>query len=96
MRVYDGEAQETDAEYTRGTTMAISTHPSDARYYSSRAAARAARRHGERVIRLGSFQGGSFGCYPRMLDTGRYVGQYAGPGGLGQIPPVTVWMVTSR
>jgi hypothetical protein len=76
--------------------MAISTHPADARYFSSRSAARRAAGRGDRVIRLGAFQGGSFGCYPRILANGRYVGQRSGPGGYGPIPAITVWMVTAR
>lgn len=76
--------------------MAISTHPADARYFASRAAARENCRPGERVIRLGVFQGGSFGCYPPMKGNGLYIGQRVGPGGSGPIPSVTVWMVTAR
>jgi hypothetical protein len=65
-------------------------------HFPSRQEAREyAREHGGRVIRLGVFQGGSFGCYPRLTGTGRYVGQLVGPGGLGPIPEVTVWRVES-
>lgn len=76
--------------------MAVSSHPADARYYASRAAARRAAGRGDRVIRLGTFAGGSFGCYPPVTSTGRYVGQLVGPGGYGPVPHVTVWMVTAR
>lgn len=74
----------------------ISTHPTDARYFASRAAARSAKRSNERVIRLGSFAGGSFGCYPPIKENGLYVGQRVGPGGSGPIPSVVVWMTTAR
>ena len=74
----------------------ITTHPTDARYFASRAAAVAARRHGEKVIRLGRFAGGSFDCYPPQLANGRYRGQLVGPGGLGPIPSVVVWMTTAE
>lgn len=73
----------------------LTSHPADARYFPSRAQAKAARKPGERIVRLGSFAGGSFGCYPKQLSNGRYVGQASGPGGLGPIPGVTVWMVTA-
>lgn len=76
--------------------MAISTHPTDARYFGSRRLAREARRSGETVIRLGTFAGGSFGVYPRQKDNGLYVGQRVGPGGSGPVPHVTVWMTTAR
>ena len=76
--------------------MAISTHPVDAQYFASRSAAKAAAGRTRKVVRLGTFQGGSFGCYPRQLENGRYVGQHVGPGGYGPIPCVTVWMVTAK
>lgn len=74
----------------------LTSHPTDARYFASRSAARANCGRGERVIRLGSFSGGSFGCYPKQLENGRYVGQVIGPGGFGPIPSVVVWMVTAK
>jgi hypothetical protein len=65
-------------------------------YFSSRAEAREfAHQNGGRVERLGTFEGGSFGCYPRVTQTGRYVGQRIGPGGLGPIPRVTIWRMTT-
>lgn len=74
----------------------ISTHPTDARYFSSREQARAAASSDEKTIRLGWFQGGSFGCYPKMRHNGLYVGQRVGAGGSGPIPSVCVWMVTAK
>lgn len=74
----------------------ISTHPSDARYFASRQEAREARHQGERVVRLGTFAGGSFGCFPRQKANGLYVGQLTGPGGAGPIPSVVVWMTTAE
>jgi hypothetical protein len=74
----------------------ISTHPSDATYFASRANARENCKRGQRVIGLGQFAGGSFGVYPRQKSNGLYVGQLVGPGGSGPIPMVHVWMVTSK
>jgi hypothetical protein len=74
----------------------ISTHPTDARYFASRSHAYDQKRSSEKVVRLGSFAGGSFGCYPPILGNGRYAGQKVGPGGYGPIPSVTVWMTTAK
>lgn len=74
----------------------ITSHPSDARYFGSRREAMRARARGEKVVRLGSFAGGSFGVYPRQKANGLYVGQLVGPGGTGPTPHVTVWMTTAR
>lgn len=74
----------------------ISTHPTDAQYFGSRSAAREAAGRSRRVIRLGTFSGGSFGVYPPQRSNGLYVGQRVGPGGSGPIPLVTVWMVTAK
>lgn len=72
--------------------MAISTHPADARYFRSRAEARKAAGKAQRVVRLGTFAGGSFGVYPPQRGNGLYVGQVPG----GPTPLVCVWMVTAR
>jgi hypothetical protein len=70
----------------------ISTHPTDARYFPSRAAARANCRRGERVIRLGVYQWGSFGCYGPLRANGIPVGGSAH----GAPPSICVWMVTAK
>lgn len=43
----------------------ITSHPVDARYFGSRAAAQAAAGKSEKVVRLGSFASGSFGVSAR-------------------------------
>ena len=70
----------------------IGTHPTDARYFPSRAAARANCRPGERAIRLGRFQWGSFGCYGPLKTNGVPVGGSVG----GPPPSICVWMVTAK
>ncbi len=70
----------------------ITTHPTDARYFSSRKQARAAKRQSEKIVRLGRFAGGSFGCYPPIKENGLYVGQVPN----GPIPMITVWMTTKK
>lgn len=45
--------------------MAITSHPADARYFGSRAAAQAAAGQFEKVVRLGTFASGSFGLTSR-------------------------------
>lgn len=70
----------------------ITSHPTDARYFASRSAARAACRHGDKVVRLGWFAGGSFGVYPPQKDDGVYVGGVHG----GPMPSIIVWMVTAK
>lgn len=76
--------------------MAISTHPASAQYFASRGQARDNCGPGQKIVRLGVFAGGSFGCYPPLKDNGLYVGQSVGPGGSGPIPSVTVWMVCDK
>lgn len=61
----------------------ITSHPTGARYYPSRTAARQDRRQGERITRLGSFANGSFGCYAPLNRRDPNVG-------------VTVWMVAPK
>ncbi len=70
----------------------LTSHPTDARYFASRSAARDNCRHGERVIRLGSFAWGSFGCYGPLKPNGIPVGASAG----GAPPNIIVWMVTAK
>lgn len=70
----------------------LTSHPTDARYFASRAAARAACSRNEKIVRLGSFAGGSFGCYPPQKANGIYVGSVAG----GPMPSIIVWMVTAK
>lgn len=72
--------------------MALSSHPTDARYFPSRSQARDACRMGERVIRLGCFADGSFGCYGPRKSNGIPVGGTAG----GPAPSIIVWMVTAK
>ena len=74
----------------------LTSHPADARYFGSRSKARAAAKSSEKVIKLGTFAGGSFGVYPPLRRNGLYVGQKVGLGGTGPIPHVTVWMVTAK
>jgi len=66
----------------------ISTLPAQARYFGSRTAAMQDRKHGERVIRLGRFSNGSYGCYARQTSSGQYYG--------GANPLITVWMVVDK
>lgn len=70
----------------------LTSHPTDARYFRSREAARTAAKHGEKVVKLGAFAGGSFGVYPPQKGNGLYVGQVPN----GPIPLVCVWMVCGR
>ena len=70
----------------------ITSHPTDARYFASRSAARQNCRKGEKVVRLGTFAGGSFGCHAPQKENGVYVGSVPG----GPEPLIIVWMVTAR
>ena len=66
----------------------MTSHPPDARYFASRSAARLAAGAGERVIRLGRFADGSFGCHAPRKPNGQTVG---GPNAI-----ITVWMTTAQ
>ena len=70
----------------------ITSHPVGTQYFPSRAAARANCQSNQRVVRLGCFVWGSFGCYGRLTESGQPVGALAG----GQPPQLIIWALMPK
>ena len=68
------------------------SHPTGTRYFASRNAARTSCGRSERVVRLGSFAWGSFGCYGQLTQSGQPVGASVG----GQPPQIIIWAVIPK